>query len=368
VFLLTNEQRKYFGITSVPSSWDLVKLIPSPYDKHDTFVYFDINTIRKRITVGENSYMEYDLNEEASNDRTVLLPKTEKGKTVKLTASNIEKRTSKGMYFSYHDGYVRFGNCETNKTFYDSSIDEIKLKNFTELSYWIEQWISDSTISDLNEIAKFSSELKKHCKFQEGDFFRFKLNRRLFGYGRILLNYDQMRKEKIKFWDILMGKPLVAKVYHIATTDKNVVCENLKELKALPSTFIMDNPFFYGEYEIIGNLPLSRSDLDFPVMYGKSIDARDMNKILLQSGPKYFELSNESNALFPGFRNNGIGWSLYVKLSILKKCIQLQSNDPYWEQNNYTTNNDLRNPKFFAERKAICKQFNVKEEDIFLTV
>ncbi len=366
MFELTNEQRKYLGITLVSASWDFIKLTPSPYDKHDTFAYFEENTICKRILIGENSYVEYDLNEETTNFRIELLPKTERGKIVKLTSSTLEKRTPKGMYFSYNDGYVHLGNCETNRTFYNSSSEEIKLKNFEELFYWIEQWIADTTISDLNELAEFSSSHKKHCKYRVGDFFRFKLNRRLYGYGRILLDYDKMRKEKIKFWDVLMGKPLVVKVYHIATTNKNISCEELKEREAVPSQFIMDNAFFYGEYEVIGNLPLTDNELDFPVMYGKSIDATDSNKILLQSGQKYFELTNRNHALYSEFRNNGVGFGIDVKLLILKKCIELHNNQPYWEQNNYMTNKDMRNPKFSVERKAICKQFGVSEEDIFL--
>lgn len=352
-------------MTLVSSAWDFIKLIPSPYDKHNTFAYFDGNTICKRITIGENSYVEHDLNEESANGRTELLPKTERGKIVKLTASTLEKRTPKGMYFSYKDGYVHLGNCETSRTFYDSYSEDIKLKNFEALSCWIEQWISDTTISDLNELSEFSSSLKKHCKYRIGDFFRFKLNRRLYGYGRILLDYDKMRKEKIKFWDILMGKPLVVKVYHIATTNKNISCEGLKDLKAIPSQLIMDNAFFYGEYEIISNLVLTDNELDFPVMYGKSIDFTDSNKILLQSGQKYFELTNGNRALYSEFRNNGIGWRIDVKLPILKKCIELNSNQPYWEQNSYMTNKDLRNPKFCAERETVCKQFGVSEEDIF---
>jgi hypothetical protein len=368
LFELTNEQRKYLGITLVSASWDFIKLTPSPYDNHDTFAYFEGNTICKLILIGENFYVEYDLNEETTNLRTELLPKTERGKIVKLTASTLEKRTPKGMYFSYNDGYVHLGNCETNRTFYNSSSEEIKLINFEELSYWIEQWISDTTISDLNELAEFSSSHKKHCKYRVGDFFKFKLNRRLYGYGRILLDYDKMRKEKIKFWDVLMGKPLVVKVYHIVTTNKNISCEELKELEAVPSQFIMDNAFFYGEYEVIGNLPLTDIELDFPVMYGKSIDATDSNKILLQSGQKYFELTNRKHALYSEFRNNGVGFGIDVKLPILKKCIELHSNQPYWEQNNYMTNKDLRNPKFSAERKAVCKQFGVSEEDIFLKI
>lgn len=321
MFELKNEQRKYLGITLISASWDFIKLTPSPYDKYDTFAYFEGSTIRKRILKGENYYIEYDLNEETTSFRAELLPKTERGKIVKLTASTLGKRTPKGMYFSYYDGYVHLGNCETNRTFYDSRIEEIKLKNFGELSYWIEQWISESTISDLTELAAFSTSHRKHCKYRVGDFFKFKLNRRLYGYGRILLDYDKMRKEKIIFWDVLMGKPLVAKVYHIATTNENISCEELKDQKALPSQFVMDNGFFYGEYEVIGNLPLTDSELDFPVMYGKSIDARDRNKLLLQSGQRYYELTNRNDALYSEFKNNGIGIGLHVELPILKNVL-----------------------------------------------
>ncbi|SDH43387.1 immunity 26/phosphotriesterase HocA family protein [Desulfosporosinus hippei] len=364
MFELTNEQRKYLGLTLVSSTWDLVKLIPSPHVKQDTFVYYDGNTICKRIIISENTYLEHDLNEETTNSRTELLPKTGRGKIVKLTASTLEKRTPKGMYFSYN-GNVTIGKWEANRTFYNSYIEDIKLNTFEDLSCWIKQWISETTISDLYELEEFASLPKKHYKYNVGDYFRLKLNRRLYGYGRILLNYDKMRKEKIKFWDILMGKPLVVKVYHIATTDKNISCEDLRNLKAIPSQFIMDNTFFYGEYEIIGNMPLADNELDFPVMYGKSIDIRDSNKVLLQSGKKYFEL-NRNKAFYSEFKNNGIGFGINVKLPILSKCIELHNNQPYWEQNNYTTNKDLRNPKFYAERETICKQFGVSEEDIFL--
>ncbi len=368
MFELTNEQRKYLGITLVSSAWDFIKLIPSPYDKHDTFAYFDGNTICKRIIIGDNFYMEYDLNEETANCRTDLLPKTARGKIVKLTASTLEKRTPRGMCFLYKDGYVNLGKWETNRTFYDSYIEEIKLENFEDLSCWLKQWIKDTTVSDLNEIAEFSSSHKKHCKYRVGDFFRVKLNRRLYGYGRILLDYDKMRKEKMVFWDILMGKPLIVKIYHIITTNRNISCEELKELKAIPSQFIMDNALYYGEYEVIGNLPLTDEELDFPVMYGKSIDARDTNKILLQSGQKYYELLNKDCALFSDFRNNGVGFGIHVNLPILKRCIEMNSNQPYWVQNNYMTNEDLRNPKFYSEREAICKQFRVSVDDIFLNL
>lgn len=82
------------------------------------------------------------------------------------------------MYFTYSDGYVHIGNWETNRTFYNSNIEDKKFENFEELSNWFEQWISDTTISDINELNEFLSTPKRHCKYKVGDFFRFKLNRR----------------------------------------------------------------------------------------------------------------------------------------------------------------------------------------------
>jgi len=75
----------------------------------------------------------------------------------------------------------------------------------------------NTTQEDLLNIAAFSAQPRQYVKFCEGDVFRFKINRRLYGYGRILLDYTLMRKKKESFWDVLAGKPLVCSVYHIAT-------------------------------------------------------------------------------------------------------------------------------------------------------
>jgi len=365
MFELTNVQRKFLGMTQVKPSWDRIELIPGRYDARKNSAYFDGQVICKLISVGDNSYLEYDLNEETSDNRTILLPKTAKGKCMNLTAATLGKRTQKGMCFAYIKDYISLWNTEAERPYYNSDHEEINVNNLNDLSGWIDRWISDSTEADLDDISAFAALPKKHCKFREGDFFRFKLNRRLYGYGRILLDYHKMRKEKIEFWDILMGKPLVIKIYHIASTDKEVGMEELSRLESLPSEFIMHNAFLYGEYEIIGNLPLAASDMDFPIMYGNSISAANRNKVMLQSGRNYYEM-NTRCAQYEVFINNGIGWSSGANLLILQACIECQSNTPYWTPNNYRANTDLRNPKFSAERDVICKQFNILGKDIFL--
>ncbi len=54
-----------------------------------------------------------------------------------------------------------------------------------------------------------------------------------------------MRKRKEPFWDILMTKPLVCNVYHIAAERTDISVDELKNLKTLPSTIISDNHLFY---------------------------------------------------------------------------------------------------------------------------
>ena len=76
-FELTNEQRKYLGLIPVEKDWELVKL---DYKYEDIYFYFygDIN--RKKISLSENSYYETELNEKTTENRTMILPKTARGK------------------------------------------------------------------------------------------------------------------------------------------------------------------------------------------------------------------------------------------------------------------------------------------------
>ena len=76
-FELTNEQRKYLGLIPVEEDWELVKL---NYKYENIYFYFDGDIIRKKISLSENSHYETELNEKTTENRTVILPKTARGK------------------------------------------------------------------------------------------------------------------------------------------------------------------------------------------------------------------------------------------------------------------------------------------------
>lgn len=200
-------------------------------------------------------------------------------------------------------------------------------------------------------------------QIQEGDFFRFKYDRRHYGYGRILLDVQKFIKMGGKFWDILMGKPICVSIYHIVTESSNIGIEELQKLSSCPSEYIMDNKFYYGEYEIIGNMPLfdDPDEIDYPIMYGRSINRLDPDKICYYRGRDYREIPLEGNVLLPkDFKNNGISYEPHINKRIVAECIQACSNEPYWAgkpKASYTR--DLRNPACKEELEYVREQMGV---------
>ncbi len=362
MLFLTNEQRACFGLPSIEADWQRIDLPPSPYDSYCTYVYVTPDSkLKKVVLLGDDKFSEYGLDETISPDKIYLLPKTDKGKPVKLTAAALVKRTPVGMALCYERGYLSLSNESTQQYFYRSCYAGDQIESMTDLRAWIERWCTETDVQKLVDVQAFAARKKLHQRFKEGDFFRFRLNRALYGYGRVLLNYGEMRKQGIPFWDIFMGKPVLAGVYHIATERTDLSPAELAPLEMLPPQMIMDNIFFYGECEIIGNLPLDECRIDYPIHYGQSCDMRDPG-LRYQCGRTYLRMDDQKE-LYDCFRNGAIGWSLDVKLPVLQACMKAGNNDPYWSQRDlYRAEEDLRNPKFKKELAEIRMQCEMKTQ------
>lgn len=354
MFELTNEQRVCFGLPLVQPYWKRIEAKASPYDSYRTFLYLDGCNVVKCVMVGEKYYKEYGLQETLTDDGVYLLPKTAKGKPVKLSASTIAKRTHVGMVLAYDRDWLALYNASTDCAYYTNSHLKLGLKSLPDFIDWVETWCADTTSDDIEDIRHFAMQPRRRVKCKEGDVFRYKIDRRLYGYGRVLLDYAQMRKHKEPFWDILMGQPLVCSAYHIATERKDVTVDELRGLKSLPSYIVADNNLHYGENEIIGNIPISDFE-DYPIMYGEK--SRE-ETVCYQCGKTYLESVN-GELLYHGFKNNGVAFRMNVQLDILLKCIASDSNRPYWEAGNYRTEQDLRNPKFRNQLNEIQRQFGL---------
>lgn len=373
-FTLTNQQRKYFGIEPIEENWEKVIL----EDKYQTTsLYFENDIIRRQIISTNITYKELQFCE-ATKDRKILLPKTGKGKEQKLSNSTLEKRKPYGNYVEVSVGHLTCGNFDIQKTFYSTrwhKKQEIE-KSCEEI---ILDFINESPSNHLIKIKNFSKEKRQNIKYKIGDFFKFKINRTEYGFGRILLDINKIRKQKLidnnNGLHYLMGLPILIQLFAYKSEKDNVDIEFLENQIKLPSDYIMDNLIFYGEYEIIGNKKIKNEEFDFPISYGKRIECNS-DKIFLQWGLIHLELPIKTFSKYliieeKPFLSNPYGFysigfdSAYGNFEI-ENTINNNGKFDYSKVNHYKSQYDLRNPKNSKIRNEIFSIFGLDSAKDYL--
>ena len=371
IFELTNEQRKYLGLIPVEEHWELVKF------DNGFYYYFEDDTIKKEIKVSKNYYHEAELNEKTAENRTMILPKTKRGKIKKFNYTATESFSPFGTYFTFSTDGVIIANYTTQRTYYSEIFSEKEKISLDNLKKWLDKWMKETTEEDLEEIEEFKNAKRKHCKFNEGDFFAFKISRREWCFGRILMDVSKLRKDenfkKNKNYGLanLMGKPLIIKVYHKISDNKNIDLKELSKCLALPSQAIMDNIFYYGEAIILGNLPLKPEENDMFISVSESISGIDKNIAYLQYGLIYREiplsdyekLIKELKIGAQTLRREGIGF--VIDTYKLKECIEAKSNSPFWEKYKKHNIPDLKNPDHIELKRKIFKAFGLDADKTY---
>ena len=371
IFELNNEQRKYLGLIPVEEHWELVKF------DNGIYYYFEDDTIKKEIKVSKNYYHEAELNEKTAENRTMILPKTKRGKIKKFNYTATQSFSPFGTYFTFSTDGVIIANYTTQRTYYSEIFSEKEKISLDNLKKWLDKWMKETTEEDLEEIEEFKNAKRKHCKFNEGDFFAFKISRREWCFGRILMDVSKLRKdenfEKNKNYGLahLMGKPLIIKVYHKISDNKNIDLKELSECLALPSQPIMDNIFYYGEAVILGNLPLKPEENDMFISVSESISGIDKNIAYLQYGLIYREIPlSDYEKLIKDLkigpqtlRREGIGF--VIDTYKLKECIEAKSNSPFWEKYKKRNVPDLKNPDHIELKRKIFKAFGLDADKTY---
>jgi len=372
---LDNFQRSYFGLDPIQPDWDKVPFKGDTY-RPDSVLYFQKNVMKKQVISTEKEYKELQFNE-ATESRKVILPKTKKGKPKRLSPAVLESKTPIGVYlYLNNDGELLIGNHTTQTTFYSRRWEfERGPSDIQEL---IKDFIKYSPQNHFEEIERFRFSKRRNIKFNEGDFFAFKLNRSEYGFGRILLNIAKLRETKLlrenHGFNLIMSRPVLIKFYAYKSENKNVDIDVLKNQKSLPSDYIMDNIIFYGEYEIIGNLPLKITEFDFPVSYGRRIDQvpnvflqwglihqelpkREFDKYLTAINEKLPE-SNPSRHISNPYGYYSIGFR--PKIDPFEIIATIKNNGEYnYSSTHYKIDWDLRNPKNKSIRDDIFKKFGL---------
>ena len=253
-------------------------------------------------------------------------------------------------------------SADNERNFYTNDYDGTVISGFSDFKKWVDAWCGDTTEEDLADLRAFAAEPRKHVSYRAGDVFRFSVGRRLYGYRRILVNYPKMRRNKTPFWDIFMGTALECAVFPILTPRRDVTVKELRGLPPLPSCIVTDNRIWFGEYEIVGNLPI-RENEEYAIHYGKSIDMteRALSRINFQYGPVF--ISRFGELPIPAgndFSFHSVSFDLNVNRRILEEVINAGNNGPYWAlAPPHVTGRDLRN---LAYIKIIFNVF--KDEDL----
>ena len=378
-FALTNEQRPYLGLEPIDPGWTKVPLKGDTY-RPDSVLYFDGDIIKKHIVSTDEIYQEKQYND-ATRERSYLLPSTSKGKEKKLTASVLETRQPQGVY-CYLDVHHRvlIGNYNTQTTFYDSWLSDRGFNDAKPISECVSNFIKETPSSHLTEIEAFKNAKRRNIKFKQGDIFAFKINLVEYAFGHVLLDIDQLKKKglisKEHGLSLIMGKPVLIKLYAYTSKSKNLDIDQLLIRPSLPSDYIMDNKLFYGEYEIIGNKPLTTDKMDFPMSYGRHIDGRrnsvffqwglinielpfsSFNKYLVADNPLVPE-SSQSRKVTNPYEYYSVGFSSRYTANDIKDTVSNQGVFDYQNNTGFRVNFDLRNPQNQPIKNEIMKTFGL---------
>lgn len=364
-FCLNNTHRKYMGLKLLKPNYDLKIIKKGDYDEY--YLFFNdskiVKVIHYNISDKNIEMTEEDVNYDTIQNRSIVLPKTFRGKNRKLSGSVIDAFNSEGNYFRISMpkgkkyGYVIIGNSTSQRTFFYDGYVEIT-PDLEGIEKWCDDFVKNSTEKDLIEVEEFSKAKRQQIAYKEGDYFRVKLGRDKYTYGRILLDiYQGIKNKTLNYWDKFLGRALIVETFHILTERKDVSIEELKTLKIFPAQYIMDNNLFYGDYEIIGNDTLP-AQLAYPIMYGEEIEQDSSKKIIFQCGRIHKEMEYRADKYYGDFLNNGIGFNIYADERLIEQCLKEKSNNPYWERYDYYK--DLRNPKYKDILKKVLKEFELE--------
>jgi len=349
------------GLLPVEQGWEWMRTPPADKIIGKHWVCFDGDILRKVLLVGPDTYIESEMEEHTLEGRTKILPRNGRGKLRPLSLTDLERRPM-GMHLHYcgqqHQFYIE--HMESGRTYYNASLDTKTPADLKEFADWARHWEAETTPADREELAALLCLQKRQkLPYREGDFFRYPLGRRQFGYGRILLDYNKQRKRKEPFWDILKGvsqRPLLVMPYRIISSDPALTAEELRQLPVMPSFYMEDYHIALGDYPIVGHLPLEADELDFPIHYGRSIPWQKEPKVIFQCGTIFLELEGaEPLPYCDHFQSRGVAQEIFARRCALEHCIADGNNSLYWTEQGY----DLRSPAFHPNLEAVCQQMRL---------
>lgn len=275
--MLDNTQRHLLGLDPVGDGWEMVEI-------GDNHYFFDGDIVRKVIRVNANGsgwYEEEDLFEQTAENRTVVLPKTKRGKPRKLLPSVADSFRPIGMCFRFWGNSVLIENKATHCTYCEEEIG--RGEAFESLLAWLKRWADETTDDDQEELERFKAARPRRYKYREGDFFAVRTGRHRWAFGRI---FSAGKGVSCDGADNSGGgrATLAVGVYLRQESRPFTDIDTLAACGMLPVELVFDDDFHCGNNIIIGNRPVVPGEWEPCISFGRGMSLADMDKAYLRYG------------------------------------------------------------------------------------
>ena len=148
-------------------------------------------------------------------------------------------------------------------------MDDHGITSYDHLAAWVEQFIDSCSPDHLNRIDEQRDKKLVRVQYRPGDAFAIPFDDDTVGYGRILLDIFRLRRTGL-FQSVphcglggpVLGSGLLLVIYRYA--GQTIALDEIPQLPALGTLLTMHDDIYRGRFEIVGNIPVSESELDFP--------------------------------------------------------------------------------------------------------
>lgn len=275
---LTNEQRYYYGLSTIEESWDkVVKYSVTHNLQKRSETFFEGNTIKKMIFeqkyIGKgdkpnaNYYQEFDMEEETEN-RTLLIPKTSRGRKKPWTPSMLMTPTymrEKLQVIMGKDGdHVNSVGCFNSQN--DQMLPLPLVRSGESFDEYTKRYIASLPEEYHQVIVNFHEKKRVRVKYGPGDIFRVQISPSAYTYGLILgVGRDVLKWDRVPVdhpMHPMMAQPILFRQYRIVTENGNMTPKDLADVEMYPMELAQDNEILWETYPIMGHKRLEESDID----------------------------------------------------------------------------------------------------------
>jgi hypothetical protein len=288
--MLTNDERRYLALDPLDKSWETVTVYSVTYClKKRTVIFYDGNTIVKVIyeehSINEDgscnwkSYNEFDTRLETDN-RTMLLPLTSRGRAKPVTPTNIMAVKPFGcdFYICLQKDVSRISvrNLRNNQKIAVGEKERVgNIRSDEDFHEFMSYYMSTCPDDYFERIAAVRNMEHQTVKFRAGDIFRCQTDRQHYAYGLILgktrdiEKWDELPKEH-SFRHFMM-QPIVVRMYDFVTTDKDLTAKDLSDKPLRPPKICSDCDIFWGTHKIVDHKTLVPDDIQFLFQLARQI-------------------------------------------------------------------------------------------------